>query len=87
MTAKATNPANETAEPANGNEPEALPPDYKLILWKDLEISPTNPRRRIIEETIESLAASLKTQGVLEPLIVRQAGKKYEIVCGELNVD
>lgn len=57
--------------------------DYKSILWKDLETSPTNPRRRIDETTIESLAASIKTQGILEPLIVREKGKTYEIVCGE----
>lgn len=67
---------------ANGNT-RAVQPDYKLIPWKDLQVSPTNPRRRINEQTIESLAGSIRTQGVLEPLIVRQAGKKYEIVCGE----
>ncbi|HMO81183.1 MAG TPA: ParB/RepB/Spo0J family partition protein [Pyrinomonadaceae bacterium] len=68
---------------ADGNSPQAVQPDYKLILWKDLQVSPTNPRRRINEQTIESLADSLRTQGVLEPLIVRENGKKYEIVCGE----
>ena len=76
-----------TTEPvlasAGGNMPQAAQPDYKLIQSKDLQTSPTNPRRRINEQTIESLAGSIRTQGVLEPLIVRQAGKKYEIVCGE----
>jgi ParB family transcriptional regulator, chromosome partitioning protein len=76
--------ATETAvTSAAGNTPPAAQPDYKSIPWKDLEISPTNPRRRIDETTIESLAASIKTQGILEPLIVREKGKKYEIVCGE----
>lgn len=67
----------------NGTNPGAAKPEYKLIPWKDLEISPTNPRRRIVEETIESLAASIRTQGILEPLIVREKSEKYEIVCGE----
>jgi ParB family chromosome partitioning protein len=67
----------------NGNKPSAEKPVYKLIPYKDLAVSPTNPRRRINDETIESLAASIKTQGVLEPLIVRLAKEKYEIVCGE----
>lgn len=71
-----------TSTSAAGNAPAAQS-DYKSILWKDLETSPTNPRRRIDETTIESLAASIKTQGILEPLIVREKGKKYEIVCGE----
>lgn len=68
---------------ANTNKPAAAEPDYKLIPHKDLQISPTNPRRRINERTIQSLADSIRAQGVLEPLIVRDIGGKYEIVCGE----
>lgn len=84
MTTRALKKATETASTsAAGNTPSAAQSDYKSILWKDLETSPTNPRRRIDETTIESLAASIKTQGILEPLIVRGKGKKYEIVCGE----
>lgn len=85
MTTKAkTKKATETVSAyVNGNKPQAAQPDYKLIPWKDLQTSQTNPRRRIDEHTIESLAASIRSQGVLEPLIVRQAGKGYEIVCGE----
>lgn len=84
MTTKAiTKWATETPSPSlNGNTPK-VQPEYELIAWKDLQISPTNPRRRINEETIQSLAASIRAQGILEPLIVRQVGKKYEIVCGE----
>lgn len=70
----------------NGNVPTETQPDYKLLPLKELQPSPTNPRRRIDETTIETLAASISTQGVLEPLIVRGNGrgaKKYEIVCGE----
>jgi ParB family transcriptional regulator, chromosome partitioning protein len=66
-----------------GNAPQTAQGDYKLIPLKDLQTSPSNPRRRIIESTIESLAASIRTQGILEPLIIRESGKKYEIVCGE----
>ncbi len=85
MTTKATSKkVIETVSAANNpNSERAMRPDYQLIPWKDLQTSPTNPRRRINEQTIESLAGSIRTQGVLEPLIVRQAGKKYEIVCGE----
>jgi ParB family transcriptional regulator, chromosome partitioning protein len=85
MTAKAvTKRVTETVSASvNGPKPLAAQPDYKLIPWKDLQTSPTNPRRRINEQTIESLAASIRIQGVLEPLIVRQVDKKYEIVCGE----
>ena len=67
----------------NSNSQTASQPDYRSIPRKDLRVSPTNPRRRINEQTIESLAESIRMQGVLEPLIVRKAGEKYEIVCGE----
>jgi ParB family chromosome partitioning protein len=75
---------NDTASIAvNGNKSYTELPNYKLIAWKDLQASPTNPRRRIDEESIESLAASIRTQNILEPLIVRPKDDKFEIVCGE----
>ncbi|MXY56322.1 MAG: ParB/RepB/Spo0J family partition protein, partial [Gammaproteobacteria bacterium] len=42
------------------------------------------PRRRINEEGIEELAASIQAQGLLEPVIVRpRPSGGYEIVAGE----
>ena len=43
------------------------------------------PRRRINEEGIEELAASIRAQGLLEPVIVRPRALEggYEIVAGE----
>ena len=81
MTEKAIVPVETAQVLSNGHTP--APPDYKTLPWESLQTSPTNPRRRINEQTIDSLADSIRTQGVLEPLIVRRAGKKYEIVCGE----
>lgn len=76
-----------TAKAKMKKEPEtglpASQPDYKLIAIDDLQTSPTNPRRRIHEKTIEQLAESIRNQGILEPLIVRPTEKKHEIVCGE----
>lgn len=49
-----------------------------------LETSPTNPRKRFYQDSLDELAGSIGEKGVLEPLIVRaiDAGK-FEIVCGE----
>jgi len=41
------------------------------------------PRRRFEEETLQELAESLREHGVLQPLLVRKHGKRYEIVAGE----
>lgn len=42
------------------------------------------PRRDMKQETLEELAASIKTQGVMQPIVVRAIGQQqYEIVAGE----
>src|SRR3990167_5635072 len=41
------------------------------------------PRRDIDPETLEDLANSIRTQGVIQPIIVRPIGDKYEIIAGE----
>jgi ParB/RepB/Spo0J family partition protein len=49
--------------------------------------SPKNPRRHEDKKKLEELAASIKQKGVIEPIIVRTAGKgakiHFEIVAGE----
>ncbi len=42
-----------------------------------------NPRRSFDEAALEELAASLKHQGVLQPILVRKDGKGYRIIAGE----
>lgn len=58
-------------------------PIGEFLPIKQLNPSPTNPRKRFPEGPQAELAESIKTQGVIEPLIVRKNGKGYEIVCGE----
>ncbi|SHI23755.1 ParB/RepB/Spo0J family partition protein [Ferrimonas marina] len=42
------------------------------------------PRRDMSHEALEELAASIKAQGVIQPIVVRQlAGDRYEIIAGE----
>lgn len=41
------------------------------------------PRRDIDPESLEDLASSIRTQGIIQPLIVRPIGDKYEIIAGE----
>jgi ParB family chromosome partitioning protein len=42
-----------------------------------------NPRRNFDEAALEELAASLKNQGVLQPILVRRDGRGYRIIAGE----
>lgn len=41
------------------------------------------PRRMFDDDSLDELAASIRTHGLLEPLLVMRSGDKYEIVCGE----
>ena len=42
-----------------------------------------NPRRAFDQAQLEELAASLKQQGVLQPVLVRKDGKGYRLIAGE----
>jgi len=55
--------------------------EYRNIPIATLVEPPTNPRKRFDERTLREPAASFKTQGVLEPLLVRPLEEtKYEVV-------
>lgn len=54
------------------------------IKLDDVSANPDQPRRRFDEGKLKELAASIKEQGVLQPILVRPVGLgKYEIVAGE----
>jgi ParB family chromosome partitioning protein len=44
---------------------------------------PLQPRKDFPEETLRELADSIKEQGVVQPLIVRQRGGDFELIAGE----
>lgn len=41
------------------------------------------PRLTFDEEALKDLAASIKEHGIIQPLVVRRAGDKFEIIAGE----
>jgi len=41
------------------------------------------PRQIIDPEKLEELAASIRAQGVIEPIVVRAAGDRFELIAGE----
>jgi len=46
----------------------------------------SNYRKTFRDKSLNELAASIKANGILEPIIVRPKGKHYEIVAGERRV-
>jgi ParB family chromosome partitioning protein len=53
------------------------------VLLSQLRANPYQPRKSFQEEAIKELAESIREHGVIQPIIVRQALKGYEIIAGE----
>jgi len=48
-----------------------------------IDANPLQPRRIFESERLGELAQSIRTNGIIQPLIVRQIGERYQIVAGE----
>ena len=58
-------------------------PEYRDLAIEQLVESPTNPRKRYQQASLEELAQSFRSRGVLEPLLVRPVEpERFEIVAG-----
>lgn len=55
----------------------------KIIKIENLMPSSYQPRQEFNEEALNALVESIKEKGVLQPLLVRKNGEKYEIIAGE----
>ena len=53
------------------------------VAVRDIVANPYQPRKTFDEEKLQELAASIKEYGVVQPLVVRKKGKRYELVAGE----
>ncbi len=58
-------------------------PRYEMIPLDSIEPNPLQPRKRFKEENMEELVASIREHGVVQPVVVRPVGTKYELVVGE----
>ncbi|WP_033544037.1 ParB/RepB/Spo0J family partition protein [Planococcus sp. CAU13] len=54
-----------------------------LISISDIKANPYQPRKIFDEAALQELAESIKEHGILQPVVVRKAGKKFELVVGE----
>ena len=57
---------------------------FKLINISEIQANKDQPRKDFKKEELEELASSIKSQGVLQPIVVRKkAEQQYEIIAGE----
>ena len=54
-----------------------------LVPLGALDPNPQQPRKHFDDEKLQELAASLKAKGLLQPIVVRRAGDRFQIVAGE----
>ena len=65
------------ANAETGNEPEAV------LSISEIVRNQNQPRKSFDEDKLAELADSIRQNGVLQPILVRRKGQKYEIVAGE----
>jgi ParB family chromosome partitioning protein len=48
-----------------------------------IEPNPQQPRTRFADENLEELARSIRSNGIVQPILVRRSGSGYQIIAGE----
>jgi ParB family chromosome partitioning protein len=48
-----------------------------------IEPSPYQPRTRFAQAALEELAQSIRSTGIIQPLVVRRRGQRYQLLAGE----
>ena len=61
----------------------AAAPTGNTVDISKIKASPFQPRQVFDAEALDELSASIKTRGVLQPLIVRKKGSSFELIAGE----
>ncbi|MDE5830480.1 MAG: ParB/RepB/Spo0J family partition protein, partial [Clostridia bacterium] len=66
-------------------EDEKIQEGESILKLKINEVEPNReqPRKHFDEEALEELAESIKTYGLIQPIIVTKKEKYYEIIAGE----
>ena len=57
--------------------------EVRYLYLDDIIPNRFQPRENFDEKALKELAVSIKEHGVIQPIIVRQIGEKYEIIAGE----
>ncbi len=64
--------------------PIQAPSDRPLEVDTDLlRPNPNQPRAHVDETRLEELARSIRANGIIQPIIARRVGERYEIIAGE----
>jgi ParB family chromosome partitioning protein len=79
-------PHNSASSSAASEPPAPTPtgvPGYQEIAVHLIEPSPYQARREIPPEQLSELAESIRSEGLLQPIVVRKQGDKFQLIAGE----
>lgn len=87
-TAPVVTPSGSAAAPAPALVPPASSPGRSLSGPQEIDIdlidpSPYQPRTRFREEALDELARSIRASGIIQPLVVRPIGNRFQLIAGE----
>jgi ParB family transcriptional regulator, chromosome partitioning protein len=68
---------------AVGPAREAVHPGPQQVDIDLIEPSPYQPRTRFREEGLDELARSIQASGIIQPLVVRPIGARFQLIAGE----
>ena len=74
------------AEKAPTPTPAAAAHAEREVPLRLIELNPVQPRAEIDPEELQGLADSIRAAGVIQPILLRPAGERYELVVGERRV-
>jgi ParB family transcriptional regulator, chromosome partitioning protein len=72
-----------STETQPSNEDDKLGDKLTQLHVDHIQRGKYQPRRDMDAQALEDLANSIRSQGIIQPLIVRPIGNKYEIIAGE----
>ena len=81
----ATSPVDQELVAAEGDV-ESSGPTFEQLSIARIDPNPRQPRGAFDEEPLQELTASIEAVGVLQPIVVRPHGERYQIVMGERRV-
>lgn len=79
----ATDPSGPTPQPHTASPPEDTRERVQEIALERIVPNPKQPRIEFDEDALGELAESIRSQGVLQPVLVRPAGDHYQLIAGE----
>jgi ParB family transcriptional regulator, chromosome partitioning protein len=66
-----------------GDDSPAVSDALRMVDIGQLKPGKYQPRTQMDQESLADLAASIKSQGIMQPILVRETGDKLEIIAGE----